>query len=69
MTDSASVHITVYGRVQGVYFRVFTDREARILGLAGYVRNLPGGKAVEAQAEGESNSENNRRLWKTGELS
>ena len=53
MTDLASVQAVVYGRVQGVYFRDFTSRRARELGLSGYVRNLPDRKAVEVQAEGE----------------
>jgi len=55
MADLASVQATVYGRVQGVYFRAFTARYAEELGLTGYVRNLPGWKAVEVQAEGERN--------------
>ena len=54
-TDLASVQATVYGRVQGVYFRVFTSRQASKLGLTGYVRNLPDWKMVEVQAEGERN--------------
>ena len=53
MTDLASVQAIVYGRVQGVYFRAFTSRQARELGLSGYVRNLADWKAVEVQAEGE----------------
>ena len=53
MADLASVQAIVYGRVQGVYFRAFTSRQARELGLAGYVRNLPDGRAIEVQAEGE----------------
>ena len=52
MTDSASLQATVYGWAQGVFFRAFVNRWARELGLAGYVRNLPGG-AVEVRAEGE----------------
>ena len=52
MSDLASVQATVYGRVQGVFFRAFAATEAQELGLTGYVRNLPGG-AVEVQAEGE----------------
>ena len=55
MTDLASVHAIVSGRVQGVFFRAFTLRHARELGLTGYARNLPDGKAVEVQAEGERN--------------
>ncbi|MFC2010779.1 acylphosphatase [Chloroflexota bacterium] len=55
MTDLAAVQAIVYGRVQRVYFRDFTSRQARELGLTGYARNLPDGKAVEVQAEGERN--------------
>jgi acylphosphatase len=52
MTDLASLQVTVYGRVQGVFFRDFVARWARELKLAGYVRNLPDG-AVEVRVEGE----------------
>ena len=55
VTDLTSVQAIVYGRVQGVFFRDFTSRHARELGLTGYVRNLPDWKAVEVQAEGERN--------------
>ena len=41
------------GRVQGVSFRYFVLRNARRLGLKGYVRNLPKGHSVEVLAEGE----------------
>lgn len=50
--ELASVRATVYGRVQGVFFRSFTSRKARDLGLTGYVRNMPDG-TVEVYAEGE----------------
>jgi len=53
MADLASVRVIVYGYVQGVFFRAFASRRAIELGLTGYVRNLPGGKAVEVNAEGE----------------
>ena len=43
----------VHGRVQGVYFRAFVRNHADALGLTGYVRNLPGGRAIEVRAEGE----------------
>ena len=52
MTDMASLTATVRGRVQGVFFRAFTQSHARQLGISGYVRNLPDG-SVEARAEGE----------------
>ncbi len=53
MADLASVRVIVYGCVQGVFFRDFTSRRARELGLTGYVRNLRDVEAVEVQAEGE----------------
>ena len=53
MADVAHLSTTVYGRVQGVFFRYFTLNEARRLGLKGYVRNLASGDALEVQAEGE----------------
>ncbi len=45
------VRVVVIGRVQGVFFRATCARQARALGVGGYVRNLPGG-AVEAAFEG-----------------
>jgi acylphosphatase len=50
---SERVHLVVSGRVQGVWFRASTRREADRLGLTGWVRNLPDGR-VEAVAEGKS---------------
>ena len=53
MADLASVRVVVSGSVQGVFFRAFASRQASELGLTGYVRNLPGGRSVEVNAEGE----------------
>ncbi len=46
------VHLLISGKVQGVYYRSSACEEARVLGLRGMVRNLPGGQ-VELVAEGE----------------
>ena len=41
----------ITGRVQGVGFRWFVEREARAIGIGGWVRNNEGG-AVEVLASG-----------------
>ena len=45
-------NILVSGRVQGVFFRDHTRRWAALLGLTGWVKNLPDGR-VEILAEGD----------------
>jgi acylphosphatase len=46
------VNIIISGMVQGVSFRYFVVRHARLLGLRGYARNIDDDK-VEVVAEGE----------------
>lgn len=50
--DFHCVRVVVSGRVQGVFFRDTCRRMAAGLGLAGWVRNTPGG-GVEAWFEGD----------------
>ncbi|MBM4329826.1 MAG: acylphosphatase [Deltaproteobacteria bacterium] len=44
--------LIIKGIVQGVNFRYYTQRQAKINNLTGWVRNLPGG-SVAALFEGE----------------
>ncbi|QAY62641.1 acylphosphatase [Xylanimonas allomyrinae] len=53
MTERRRTQVRVSGRVQGVGFRWWTCDAARAAGLAGWVRNLPGGD-VEAEIEGDA---------------
>ena len=52
----------VAGRVQGVWFRESTRREADRLGLTGYARNLPDGR-VEVLACGEADALQQLEAW------
>jgi acylphosphatase len=45
------IRANVQGRVQGVSFRYYTQRQSNSLGLTGWVRNEPDG-SVEVLAEG-----------------
>ena len=47
-----TIHVFVSGRVQGVCFRMYTQQQASMLGLTGWVRNLPDGR-VEVMASGD----------------
>ena len=48
-------HLSIHGRVQGVWYRGWCVRTARKLGLAGWVRNRSDG-SVEAVVEGDADS-------------
>ena len=54
-THTRCVRILVTGRVQGVWFRDSTRRQADALGISGWVRNLHDGR-VEAVFEGSSDA-------------
>jgi acylphosphatase len=66
MTTPARLEAVVHGRVQGVGFRVFVLREARRLGLVGWVANEAGNR-VRCVAEGpRSNLESLVRALQEG---
>jgi acylphosphatase len=48
-------HVRVIGRVQGVFFRAWTQQQAEELGVAGWARNCQDG-SVEAHLAGEESA-------------
>ena len=56
------VRVVVTGRVQGVFYRATCASLAREAGLAGSVRNLPGG-GVEAVFEGSDEGVERLVAW------
>jgi acylphosphatase len=55
MEKQKRAHVIISGRVQGVFFRVETQRAAERSGVLGWVRNRPDG-TVEAVFEGDQES-------------
>ncbi|MFC1524165.1 acylphosphatase [Thermodesulfobacteriota bacterium] len=56
------VRAVVSGRVQGVFFRAFTQKEAERLRLTGWTRNLPD-TTVEVLMEGDQEAVNSMLQW------
>lgn len=56
------IKITISGRVQGVWFRKYTQTQAIKLGIKGFVKNLPDG-SVYAEAEAEQPILNQFIAW------
>jgi acylphosphatase len=56
------VQLFVRGRVQGVFFRASAQREAKRLGVTGWVKNRADG-AVEILAEGEEDALKELNAW------
>ncbi len=50
-----TVHVIVEGRVQGVFFRDYTQRKAKSLNLSGWVRNKSDG-SIEVLLSGPPDS-------------
>ena len=57
-----AIHIIIYGKVQGVWFRAGSKERAGDLGIFGWVKNRPEG-TVEIHAEGESFQLENFIAW------
>ena len=55
-------HVWISGKVQGVCFRAYAQKEAVKLGLKGWVRNLSDGR-VEGVFEGEEKKVNSILAW------
>ncbi|MBN8608966.1 MAG: acylphosphatase [Deltaproteobacteria bacterium] len=56
------IHLVIRGRVQGVYYRASAVREAKRLGLTGWVKNRPD-SGVELVAEGEEDQVKDFLAW------
>ena len=61
-SETRGVYARVFGRVQGVGFRVSTLDRAMLLGLVGYVQNLWDG-SVEVVAEGPRSALGDLVTW------
>jgi acylphosphatase len=57
-----TIHVIVEGRVQGVYFRDYTERQALQLNLSGWVRNKRDG-SVEAMLQGADSDVTSMLDW------
>jgi acylphosphatase len=62
LMNNIRVRLIIEGRVQGVWFRESTRREAASLGLTGWVRNRPD-RTVESLIEGPENAVNRLVSW------
>ncbi|MFM1896817.1 MAG: hypothetical protein RLZZ385_1891 [Pseudomonadota bacterium] len=60
--EFVSLHGFVSGRVQGVFFRAATQRQAQALGLRGWVRNCRDGR-VELLLHGAPEALASMRVW------
>ncbi|XP_065144136.2 acylphosphatase-1 [Paramisgurnus dabryanus] len=57
-----SVDYEVYGRVQGVFFRKYTQSEGKKLGLVGWVKNTDAG-TVQGQLQGPASKVEQMKHW------
>ncbi|KAL4622948.1 acylphosphatase-2-like isoform X1 [Arapaima gigas] len=62
MSALVSVDYEVFGQVQGVFFRKYTEKEAARLGLVGWVRNTMR-DTVEGQVQGPREAVEKMKSW------
>jgi len=62
MMAKARAHIFISGRVQGVFFRAYTQKAARARNILGWVMNTRDGR-VEAVLEGEKEQVEDMINW------
>lgn len=62
MADRVRAHAIISGKVQGVFFRMETQKTAEKEGVSGWVRNKQDG-TVEAVFEGDKNSVDSVIEW------
>ncbi|XP_064616592.1 acylphosphatase-1-like [Liolophura sinensis] len=62
MPNLLSLEFEIFGRVQGVFFRKYTQKKATELGLAGWVRNTSQG-TVQGVAQGPAPKITSMKTW------
>lgn len=62
MPEREAFSATIEGRVQGVGFRYSTQRQARRLGVVGFVQNRPDG-TVYVECEGDADAIEQMAQW------
>ena len=55
MGEPIGRHVSLSGHVQGVFYRVWAQGQARELGVSGWIRNRPDG-SVEAHLAGDESA-------------
>ncbi|XP_051274440.1 acylphosphatase-2-like isoform X2 [Dicentrarchus labrax] len=58
----ASVDFEIFGHVQGVCFRMYTEKEGLRLGLVGWVKNTYSGTVV-GQVQGPADMVEEMKVW------
>ncbi|XP_045921785.1 acylphosphatase-2-like [Micropterus dolomieu] len=62
VTKLVSVDFEIFGYVQGVCFRMYTEKKGLQLGLVGWVKNTHGGTVV-GQVQGPADMVEKMKVW------